>query len=213
MELFKRPSNDEEYLKYKESIVNIINRNNFLSFSKSKIKKFLSVENEQHFLRYRFELLNSWSKQNLVYTKESINKFDVILKKLMLVDFLYPDEEFFLYSIRNIAFAKKRNLKSVLTDLELPKREFVYYFYAMNKYKKDEKDFSAYQVCLSNFNLFLRHDNQSFEKINYEEMVRLHLCDDSLIVQTNNNKYTIHVSDPKLLYVSLERMLKIRKIL
>ena len=51
--------NDEEYLKYKESIVNIINRNNFLSFSKSKIKKFLSVENEQHFLRYRFELLNS----------------------------------------------------------------------------------------------------------------------------------------------------------
>lgn len=213
MELFTRPSNEESYLVYKQNIEKQFNITNFLSFSKFKIKKLFCIGQEENFLRYRFELIKAWMKQNLMYTTDCINKLDLIFKKMMINSILYPEEEAFIYSIRNIVFAKKRNLKSVLTDLKTPKNEVIYYFYQLNKYLKDDQENIGYQVCLSNFNIYLRSDKQKQEKIDYKDIHNLHLCNDSLVIQTTMNKYQAFVSEPKLLYVSLERILKIKKIL
>ncbi len=213
MELFTRPSDDEKYLVYKLNISKLLNKNNFLSMNKFKIKKFLDINEEQHFLRYRLELFRDWMKENFRYSKECINKIDSILRKTMLINALYPNEEAFIYSLRNIVFAKNRNLKSLLTDLRLSKTEQMYYFYQLNRFVKDGINKSGFQICLTNHNIYLRENTLNFEKIHFKSIYDLHLCDDHLIIQTTMNKYEVFVPDPKLLYVSIERILNIKKFI
>jgi hypothetical protein len=55
--LFERKSNDFDYINYKlENEVNF-RFHNLLTVPRSKFKKYFKIGKEQHYLRYRFELL------------------------------------------------------------------------------------------------------------------------------------------------------------
>ena len=149
---------------------------------------------------------------NLRYTKKFIGKIDNILKKLMLVTSLYPNEEAFIYSLKNIVFAKTRNLKSVLLDIELPEKDAIYYFYKLNSYSKDRQNYLGYQILLTFHHIYLRHNHKTHEMISYLDIHNIHLYDDHLMIQSTMNKYDIFCPNPKLLYVSIERIMKLKKI-
>ena len=138
MELFKRHSDDISYIKYKESISEILNYDNFLHFTKRKITKLYDIETEKHFIRYKFELLSKWIKYNFTYTQSAVLTLEKILYIFSLKNFLNPLENYFVYFAHNIVFAKTRNIKSILVDIDLSKTDSVYYGYPESKCSLDD---------------------------------------------------------------------------
>jgi hypothetical protein len=57
LELFERLSNHSSYIEYKLMIEKKLNYNNLLNVSKRHIKNMFTINYQEDFLRYRFELI------------------------------------------------------------------------------------------------------------------------------------------------------------
>ncbi len=211
MDLFERASPEQEYILYKKYVVNFLNDNNLLSTSTRRIKLLFQIGTEKHYLRYRFELLRRWIKWNLRYTNDSIKTLDSILKKLNIIDNLNPNEVDFIYSVRNIIFAKKRNLKSVLTDLTLDKKEYAYYIYKINHYLENNILKEAKVILLTSKRIIIEITANNFISIPYDTLTDYHVYSNYLGLKTLNKAFNVYCAEPKLLYVSLERIFQLTK--
>lgn len=214
---FVRENKSLDYKIYKINIFDDLNVDNVESKTSRQIKKLFNIKNFEYFLTYRFEVLNDWIRKNEVYTSFYVRRLEEVINKLHLVSEFNSYENEYIDRIKSLAFAKSRNLKNLITDFPLEDGESVYYKYSnsnMYKYFSNNLEImsdngecyitSTRIILLKNIELFSIYFNQVE---NY-----LFTKHGLIFILKNGTSYLINTLDNYVLYVSLERVLKLMKI-
>ncbi|MDR0739381.1 MAG: hypothetical protein LBF00_00630 [Mycoplasmataceae bacterium] len=217
IKLFERNSNDYEYVIYKYKMVNQLHFKNLIHLNRKKIKGFFVRNETQHFLRYRFEILRNWIRQNEIYSQNYINSLDKIIHKLYLTNELCSYEKEYLNHYHGIVFAKTRNLKNLIIDFPINKNEKVYYKYEnASLYKFVNKKMILIQnqgeIFITTQKILLSH-HMNIYPIEFENIKDYKISPYGLMILIKNQTYIFKTYDDFLTYVSLERIFKLRKII
>jgi hypothetical protein len=214
--LFERQSNDFDYINYKLRIEHHFHFRNLLNVPRPKFKKMFEIRQEQHYLRYRFELLKHWIRENEFYSEGYINHLDKLIHKMFLTNELNAYEQEYIKHYHGVVFAKTRNLKSLIVDFPLQKNEIPYYkyentsFYRLVNNKMIPIERNG-ELFITTRKILLSHDLNVFP-IEFENIINYKVSRYGLLITTANNTYVFKAYDDYLPYVSLERVFRLEKI-
>ncbi len=212
--LFTRASDEFAYKIYKNGIIKILNINKLALWTKYNTNKLHSINNEKHFLRYRFELVLRWINSNEVYSKTYVENLNKIIEALDIKNYLNNNELNYLHHYEGVVFAKIRNLKSLIIDFQKGDNETIFYHYEhTNIYQINSLQ---EKLILDNIDFYISTErlifSENFEifSILFKDIIDYKLSHFGLTIKTNNQKYLIRCEDPYIHYVSLERVLKFK---
>ncbi len=212
--LFTRSSDEFAYKIYKNNISKILNISKLALWTKYNTNKLHSINNEKHFLRYRFELVLQWINNNELYSKTYIENLNKIIESLEIKNYLNNSELNYLHHYEGVVFAKTRNLKSLIIDFQKSENETVFYHYEhTNIYHiingKEELFLGDIDFYISTERLIFSENFEIFSLL-FSDLVDYKLSHLGLIISTKKQKYLIRCEDPYIHYVSLERILKFK---
>jgi DNA-binding GntR family transcriptional regulator len=150
---------------------------------------------------------------------------DYLEKLKDFINLLYLDQELNSYELNyikhfeNIIFAKKRNLKNLIVDFPLShKKEKVYYKYDAVSFchttvkKQMVHTIENGEFFISTKRVLFSKDTNIFA-IDIQTIKDFKVSDTDLQIQTESDTFIFKTNDPYLLYVSLQRILKLLSIL
>lgn len=209
IKLFKRESNNDDFLKYVDKIESKLNQKNFSKFFNKNLNLYNSSE-FIHYQRYVFLLLSKWIAKNEAYTSSYIDHLNFLIKKYELTNKLYGIEKKYIHIIEEIIFNSKRNLKNIVVNfpkISYDDKEEEIFFHIVNVNFLSPKLLVNGDVFITNTRLVFAQEFSIFG-IPFKDISKYKLTNKGLEIEAYKVKYEIEplVDDPRVLYVSFERI-------
>lgn len=204
---FTRPHSKTFFDDYVPKISHHLNVHNIFTINKWYLAKYFSIDKRQDFLAYRFYLLKQWMNKNEKFTLDYVKKLDYLIGKLYLWDELNSFEQQWIVDIKDVVFAKKRNLKTLIVDFKTNKKEKVVFKYSNIQlcFEDKHKRVKVIPNCimyLSDQRVIITKGVENFN-INWSQIKAYHFSTQKITITTNTdsqlfisclNNYILHVS-------------------
>ncbi|MGL4768852.1 MAG: hypothetical protein ACRCW6_01320 [Mycoplasmoidaceae bacterium] len=207
--LFERKSKENGFLEYVEKIKPFLNYKNLTNFFWIK-KKLFNSENYFFYERYVFLLIKLWAMEHEEYSDKYIKKLVRIIRKFKLEEHLFGIEKEYISLFKEIIFNAKRNLKNLVVDFPVfsefnQKEEIFYILNNVNCISDRVNDMG--DVFITSKRIVFSKEAVVFS-IPYNEIVWYKLTNDGLELFAYSRKIFLnpHNDDPRVLYVSFERV-------
>jgi hypothetical protein len=152
---------------------------------------------------------------NEFYDKNYVTRLESLIHKLRLTHELNAYEQEYLNHYQGVVFAKIRNLKNLIVDFSTARNEEVYYkyenvgFYRLVNKRLIPTKLNG-ELFITTHKILLSSGLEIFT-INFDEIMNFKISPQGLLIFTAHNIYSFKSYDDYLLYVSLERILKLKK--
>lgn len=216
--LFERPYQiTYKNKKYLEKLTNSLNVKKLRYWNWKKTYNFLNINFEKEYIGYRFQILKEWIQQNQRYSPDFVNSLNEIISILSLENYLTTQEKNYINEFTSVLFAKNRNIKNLIVDFHLNEKEEVWYTYdILGIYEKNEK----YKLIKNNIQIFLTNqriifasNGEIYKEINIYDISNVKLKNNTIEINANQNNYFIVCNEINTVYVSIERVGKLIKLM
>lgn len=208
-DLFERDSDDAQFLEYVKKIKTKLNYKNFVIFFNFGRNLYSSHE-FAHYERYIFILLKIWAMEHEEYEESYIRNFKFLIGKYHLKHRLYANEHEYINLFEEIIFNSKRNLKNIVVDFPISsnflENEEIFY-HIINVHYISHNLTNKGDIFISNSRIVFSTENMIFS-ISFKDISRYKLTIDGLkmVVYGNSYQFNPQNDDPRVLYVSFERI-------
>lgn len=202
---------------YLEKLSNFLNVRKLSHWNWKKTYNFLDINFEQEYIGYRFQVLKEWIQENQRYTSNFVNSLNEIISILSLENYLTTQEKNYINEFTSVLFAKNRNIKNLIVDFQLHEKEEVWYTYdILGVYEKTEK----YKLIKNNIQIFLTNQRiifassgEIYKEIDIHSISGVKLKNNAIEINVNQNNYFIICNEINTVYVSIERVGKLVKLM
>lgn len=212
----RKPQDFKKFQVLKNKLENVLSEQNVEKWNLEKTQALINYEYEEEFIAYRFSVLKNWIIKNEEYTDKFVKGLDYIIRVLDLEKFLKALEINYIQHYKDVVFSKKRNIKSLIVDFDLRKKEEVWYRYEIKSFlQKINKNYiklaaNKSELYLSNQRVIIT-TNILYTSIDYDEIEVFKLNSLFLQIKTKDHEFVILTNDVYVIYTSFERAAKLVK--
>lgn len=212
----RKPQNLKKFQVLKNKLENVLSEQNVEKWNLEKTQNLINYEYEEEFIAYRFNVLKNWIIKNEEYSDKFVKGLDYIIRVLDLEKFLKALEINYIQHYKDVVFSKKRNIKSLIVDFDLRKKEEVWYRYEIKSFlQKINKNYiklaaNKSELYLSNQRLIIT-TNILYTSIDYDEIKIFKLNSLFIQIKTRDHEFVLLTNDVYVVYASFERTAKLVK--
>lgn len=212
----RKPQNFKKFQVLKNNLENVLSEQNVEKWNLEKTQALINCEYEEEFIVYRFNVLKNWIIKNEEYSDKFVKGLDYIIRVLDLEKFLKALEINYIQHYKDVVFSKKRNIKSLIVDFDLRKKEEVWYRYEIKSFlQKINKNYiklaaNKSELYLSNQRIIVT-TSILYTSIDYDEIEVFKLNSLFLQIKTKDHEFVILTNDVYVIYTSFERVAKLVK--